>query len=60
MSEFSSSDLKKWLELAVLNDCSIYKAIRYIYFFDYDREKAMRAYRYFLHQNGIEPSEGEN
>jgi hypothetical protein len=59
VSEFSSSDIREWLHLSVMKNCSIYKAINYIYYFNID-DKAARAYKYFLNENNISPKESKN
>lgn len=49
MSEFSFSDICRWMGIAYDRDCPVSKAIYYDLFFDCqkDQSKFMRATRYF-------------
>ena len=49
MSEFNEKDLNQWLQLSMDQNCSVYDAIKYLYYFD-GQEKVLKAYGYMLRE----------
>lgn len=56
MPEFTESDVKNWLQIAINHNCSIEKAIYYDVFFCSDDMKFTRAYRFFCHNMNLNPA----